>query len=84
MQPIGCISVPRHEVANDGDVQRFGVKLKGPFEVGRTVRGPDGTRLTIVESGFDQLSPDRRAQAILSNSQGWTSQMQNIRRHVEG
>jgi uncharacterized protein YndB with AHSA1/START domain len=32
---------------------------------------PDGTRLTVTESGFDRLSPDRRAVAFSSNEQGW-------------
>jgi len=44
----------------------------------------DGTRLTLVESGFDQLSPERRAMAFSGNDKGWTSQMERIRRHVEG
>ena len=43
----------------------------------------DGTRLTIVESGFDKLPPGRRDQAWRSNDGGWTEQIQNIARHVE-
>ncbi|MEO5816078.1 MAG: SRPBCC family protein [Gemmatimonadaceae bacterium] len=44
----------------------------------------DGTRLTVVESGFDNLSPERRALALVGNDKGWTSQMERIRRHVDG
>ena len=44
----------------------------------------EGTRLTVVESGFEALPEDRRATAMRSNEGGWTEQMQNIRAHVEG
>jgi uncharacterized protein YndB with AHSA1/START domain len=43
-----------------------------------------GTRLTLVESGFDALPPARRDEAWRSNDSGWTEQMQNIRQYVEG
>lgn len=43
-----------------------------------------GTRLTVVESGFDQLPPERRTDAFRQNEQGWTMQMENIKRHVDG
>ena len=45
---------------------------------------PGGTRLTVVESGFDALPPGRRDEAFRSNSQGWEEQLQNIARHVAG
>jgi uncharacterized protein YndB with AHSA1/START domain len=45
---------------------------------------PDGTHLTVVESGFDLLSPERRALALVSNDKGWASQMERIRKHVDG
>ena len=116
----------------------FGVRLEGPFEVGKPVRGrithpgyehvafemvvermdpqtlfsyrwhpyavepgvdystepttlvefrledaEGGTMLTLVESGFDRIPPHRRAEAFRMNDQGWTQQMDNIRRHVE-
>ena len=115
----------------------FRVKLEGPFEAGRTVRGamtypghegkvielmvetiePEtvfvyrwhpydpnvdvskepttkvefrledaagGTKLSLVESGFDRLPASRRADAFRRNEGGWTSQLENIRRYVEG
>lgn len=43
----------------------------------------DGTRLTIVESGFDQVPPHRRERAFLMNEGGWSAQIENVRRHVE-
>ena len=42
-----------------------------------------GTMLTLVESGFDRVPLQRRAEAFRMNDQGWTEQMENIRRHVE-
>jgi len=42
----------------------------------------DGTRLTVVESGFDRLPAGRRAEAFRMNDQGWSEQMRNIERHV--
>ncbi|HEX3866461.1 MAG TPA: SRPBCC family protein [Gemmatimonadaceae bacterium] len=41
-----------------------------------------GTRLTIVESGFDALPESRRIRALTSNSNGWTSQLTRIAEHV--
>ena len=41
-----------------------------------------GTRLTVVESGFDKLPPHRRDEAFRMNDGGWTTQMKNIERHV--
>jgi uncharacterized protein YndB with AHSA1/START domain len=43
---------------------------------------PGGTRLSIVESGFDGIPLARREQAFRGNSQGWSEQLKNIERHV--
>ncbi len=43
---------------------------------------PDGTAVTIVESGFDGLPVARRADAYRMNNQGWTGQVKNLVRHV--
>jgi hypothetical protein len=32
---------------------------------------PDGTILTVTESGFDQIPLARRAKAFTANEQGW-------------
>ncbi|CAG9168498.1 hypothetical protein LMG23992_01159 [Cupriavidus laharis] len=42
----------------------------------------DGTLLTVVESGFDQIPPQRRLEAFRMNSGGWDEQMRNIASHV--
>jgi uncharacterized protein YndB with AHSA1/START domain len=44
---------------------------------------PEGTRLTVIESGFDALPPGRRFEAFRENESGWIEQMQNITRYVE-
>lgn len=119
----------------------FGVKLEGPFQVGRLVTGritipgydhlkmemtveridpetlfsyrwhpnavkksegvdyskepmtlvefrledaPGGTMLTIIESGFDKIPANRRAEAFRANDGGWTAQAEKVRQYVEG
>ncbi|MFN2443321.1 MAG: SRPBCC family protein [Thermoanaerobaculia bacterium] len=42
-----------------------------------------GTRLELVESGFDAIGEDRRVGILRGNQQGWEMQMENIRAHVE-
>jgi len=44
----------------------------------------EGTLLTIVESGFDRVPAHRRERAFRMNEGGWTGQIENVRRHVEG
>ena len=41
-----------------------------------------GTRLTIVESGFDASPETRRAKAFSSNSAGWEAQAKNLEKFV--
>lgn len=43
----------------------------------------DGTRLTVLETGFAALPASRRAGIIRGNEQGWEIQLGNIRAHVE-
>jgi uncharacterized protein YndB with AHSA1/START domain len=43
---------------------------------------PEGTRLTVTESGFDRIPLARRAKAFEMNTHGWAVQMENIARHV--
>jgi uncharacterized protein YndB with AHSA1/START domain len=42
----------------------------------------DGTILFLIESGFDAIPQERRAEAFRMNEQGWAEQMKNIERHV--
>ncbi|MFA5897507.1 MAG: SRPBCC family protein [Hyphomicrobium sp.] len=45
---------------------------------------PGGIKLTVIESGFDQIPIARRATAYRMNDGGWAGQMQNIARYVTG
>lgn len=45
---------------------------------------PEGTLVTVAESGFDKLPPERRDLAFRMNAGGWEAQMQNIQKHVGG
>jgi uncharacterized protein YndB with AHSA1/START domain len=41
-----------------------------------------GTRLKVVESGFDRIPLARRAEAIRMNDAGWAEELENIARYV--
>jgi uncharacterized protein YndB with AHSA1/START domain len=43
----------------------------------------EGTRLTIVESGFEAVPEHRRERAFRMNEGGWAGQGENIKKHVE-
>jgi uncharacterized protein YndB with AHSA1/START domain len=41
-----------------------------------------GTRLAVVESGFDRIPAARRDEAFRMNDAGWAEQLENIARYV--
>ncbi|MGC3997462.1 MAG: SRPBCC family protein [Anaeromyxobacter sp.] len=41
-----------------------------------------GTRLTVVESGFDRLPGARRVSVFPLHESGWVQQLENVARHV--
>jgi uncharacterized protein YndB with AHSA1/START domain len=43
---------------------------------------PQGTRLTVAETGFDRIPLSRRDKAYRENEKGWTGQMEAIRRYL--
>ncbi|HXS26814.1 MAG TPA: SRPBCC family protein [Steroidobacteraceae bacterium] len=43
---------------------------------------PQGTVLTITESGFDRIPLERRAKAFTSNEGGWTHQLRLIEKYL--
>ena len=43
---------------------------------------PEGTRLTVTESGFDQIPASRRSKAYRENDEGWAGQLENLTRHL--
>jgi uncharacterized protein YndB with AHSA1/START domain len=42
----------------------------------------NATLLTVVESGFDKVPPERRREAFEMHSAGWEAQLQNVARHA--
>lgn len=42
----------------------------------------NGTLLTVVESGFDNVPPHRRLEAFRMHNSGWEAQLDNIARHA--
>jgi uncharacterized protein YndB with AHSA1/START domain len=44
----------------------------------------EGTKLTVVESGFSKIPADRRRAAFRSNEGGWAEQVERVKRHVGG
>ena len=43
---------------------------------------PEGTELTITESGFEKIPQDRRDAAYRMNEGGWKSQVEKLRAYV--
>jgi uncharacterized protein YndB with AHSA1/START domain len=41
-----------------------------------------GTRLVVIESGFDKIPAHRRAEAFRRNGSGWEEQLRRIEAHV--
>jgi len=66
------------------DAARDYEKEEEPTLVEFTLEATDtGTRLKVVESGFDKVPAYRRDEAFRMNSGGWAAQMENIKRYVE-
>ncbi len=57
---------------------------KAPFTLVEFALEPiaEGTRLTVTESGFENIPPDRRDKHFRQNEGGWTEQMKNIEAHL--
>jgi uncharacterized protein YndB with AHSA1/START domain len=43
----------------------------------------EGTKLTVVETGFEALPESRRAKAISSNESGWAGQLRKIAKYFK-
>ena len=43
----------------------------------------DGTKLTVVESGFDSIPAERRDEALRMNTGGWEQQVKNVKAYAE-
>ena len=81
MRPQSLFSFAWHPYAVDPNVDYSGEpETLVEFRVMPT---SDGTRLTVIESGFDALPEHRRAEALRMNDGGWAQQLVNIQGHVE-
>lgn len=81
IEPEKLFSFTWHPFAVDPDVD---YSSEEPTLVEFTLEEiPTGTRLTVVESGFDKVPEARRAQAFRMNEGGWAEQMTNVQKHVE-
>lgn len=83
IEPPHLLSFRWHPYAIDPKVD---YKKEEPTLVTFTLTDAPGnaTSLTLVESGFDQVPPERRLEAFRMNNRGWSAQMDNITRHVTG
>jgi uncharacterized protein YndB with AHSA1/START domain len=80
MEPERRFSFSWHPYAVDPEADYTG---EPPTLVEFTLEAiPDGTRLRVVESGFDKLPAQRRDEAFRMNERGWGIQAENIARHV--
>ena len=71
-----------HPYAVDPDRDYSG---EPPTRVEFTLEPADGggTRLTVVESGFDRIPAERRDEALRMNTGGWEAQVGNVKAHAE-
>jgi uncharacterized protein YndB with AHSA1/START domain len=83
VEPPNLLSFRWHPYAIDPSVD---YSKEEPTLVTFTLSDAPGqaTTLTVVESGFDKIPPERRLEAFRMNSGGWSVQMENISRHVAG
>jgi uncharacterized protein YndB with AHSA1/START domain len=82
VEPERLFSFRWHPYSGDPDYDDSGEPMTlVEFEV-EEVDG--GTKLTVTESGFDNISLARRAEAFRMNSEGWGIQVENVRKYVEG
>lgn len=80
MEPDRCFSFRWHPYAIESGVD---YSAEPTTRVTFTLQDAGaGTRLTIVESGFDAIPESRRAKAFAMNSSGWNGQAENIRKFL--
>ena len=81
MEPERLFSFTWHPYAVEPDVD---YSKEPPTLVEFTLeQTAEGTRLRVVESGFDKIPAGRRPEALRMNEGGWSEQVKNIARHVE-
>jgi uncharacterized protein YndB with AHSA1/START domain len=80
IEPEGYFSYRWHPYASDPKAD-FSTEPTTLVEF-RLEERDGGTAVTIVESGFDQLPLARQAEAFRMNNRGWTTQAENLQKHV--
>lgn len=80
MEPERLLSFRWHPGAEEPDVDKS--EEPTTLVVFELHEAPGGTLLKIVESGYDRIAPERRAELFRMNSSGWDEQMGNIEKHV--
>ena len=80
IEPESCFSYRWHPYAMDPKVDYS--KEPTTLVEFRLEETAGGTRVTIVESGFDRLPATRRAEAFRMNESGWASQSKKLASHV--
>jgi uncharacterized protein YndB with AHSA1/START domain len=43
---------------------------------------PEGTRLTVTETGFDRIPAGRRSKAYRENDEGWAGQFKSLQKYL--
>ena len=80
MDPERLFSYTWHPYAVDPNVDYSG-ETPTLVEFTLAERGK-GTLLTVIETGFDKLPDNRRAEAYRKNEGGWEAQMKNIQNYL--
>jgi uncharacterized protein YndB with AHSA1/START domain len=80
VEPERCLSWRWHPATIERDVDYS--QEPTTLVVFELQEADGGTLLRVVESGFDNLPPQRRLEAFRMNSGGWDEQMQSIKTHV--
>ena len=80
VEPMRLFSFRWHPFAMDSNVD-YSKETSTLVEfVLEEVQG--GTKLTVTESGFDQIPIERRAKAFAANEGGWAAQMKLIEKYL--
>jgi len=81
IDPQDVFSYRWHPYAMDPDVDYSKEPMTlVQFEL---VDAPDGTLLTLTESGFDKIPASHREEAFRMNEGGWGSKVVDLKRYVE-
>ena len=80
VEPMRLFSFRWHPFAMDSKVDYSNETPTLVAFVLEEVQG--GTKLTVTESGFDQIPIERRAKAFAANDGGWAAQMKLVEKYL--